>query len=374
MTIKTKNTKIAIVILALSLIIYFFLGKMKPEPDKNIIDIKPPIVSSMILKKEEVKITVDSQGMVMPLIETILSAEVSGTIIEVSSKFLVGGVFKKGDVLMRIDPTTYDAALDQAIALKDQRQNEYEDAAKIRKQGYLSESDYLSAVTALASAKSGLIIAQRNLDKTKIILPYDGMVRVKSSDLGQYVNTGKQLGVTFATNYAEIRLPLSDRDLIFANLPTSSDISGTKQFIGPRVDFIIDQSMPAMNRSGYIVRSEGVVDEKTRMTFAVARLEDPYNLEDKADVSVLPMGAFVTAKIYPNQNYQFIKIPRSAIINNRQIILIDDLNRIYYQDIKLIRTDKYFGYVLNGIKDGQRISTTTLEDGINGMTVRIDQQ
>ena len=242
MTIKTKNTKIAIVILALSLIIYFFLGKMKPEPDKNIIDIKPPIVSSMILKKEEVKITVDSQGMVMPLIETILSAEVSGTIIEVSSKFLVGGVFKKGDVLMRIDPTTYDAALDQAIALKDQRQNEYEDAAKIRKQGYLSESDYLSAVTALASAKSGLIIAQRNLDKTKIILPYDGMVRVKSSDLGQYVNTGKQLGVTFATNYAEIRLPLSDRDLIFANLPTSSDISGTKQFIGPRVDFIIDQS------------------------------------------------------------------------------------------------------------------------------------
>ena len=370
MTIKTKNTKIAIVILALSLIIYFFLGKMKPEPDKNIIDIKPPIVSSMILKKEEVKITVDSQGMVMPLIETILSAEVSGTIIEVSSKFLVGGVFKKGDVLMRIDPTTYDAALDQAIALKDQRQNEYEDAAKIRKQGYLSESDYLSAVTALASAKSGLIIAQRNLDKTKIILPYDGMVRVKSSDLGQYVNTGKQLGVTFATNYAEIRLPLSDRDLIFANLPTSSDISGTKQFIGPRVDFIIDESMPAMNRSGYIVRSEGVVDEKTRMTFAVARLEDPYNLEDKADVSVLPMGAFVTAKIYPNQNYQFIKIPRSAIINNRQIILIDDLNRIYYQDIKLIRTDKYFGYVLNG----QRISITTLEDGINGMSVRIDQQ
>jgi len=129
-----------------------------------------------------------------------------------------------------------------------------------------------------------------------------------------------------------------------------------------------------MNRSGYIVRSEGVVDEKTRMTFAVARLEDPYNLEDKADVSVLPMGAFVTAKIYPNQNYQFIKIPRSAIINNRQIILIDDLNRIYYQDIKLIRTDKYFGYVLNGIEDGQRISITTLEDGINGMSVRIDQQ
>ena len=116
-----------------------------------------------------------------------------------------------------------------------------------------------------------------------------------------------------------------------------------------------------------------MVDEKTRMTYAVARIKDPYNLGGNPNINSLPMGSFVNAKIYTSQNYQFIKIPRSAIINNRQIILIDDQKRIHYQDIELIRTDKNFGYVRNGIKEGQRISTTSLEDGINGMSVRLTQ-
>ena len=374
MTTKKKNTRIAILILILSLVLYFFLGKLKPEPEKNDQESKPPIVSTLILKKEEVKISVDSQGMVAPLIETILSAEISGTIVEISPKFLVGGIFSKDEILMRIDATTYQVALDQALALKDQRQNEFEDATKIRKQGYLSESDYLSAVTALAVAESGFVVAQRNLDKTQIRLPYDGMVKVKSADLGQYVNIGKQLGITFATNYAEIRLPLSDRDLVFADLPTSSEISGEGQFIGPEVDLIIGQSVTQKIRSGFIVRSEGVVDEKTRMTFAVARLEDPYNLKNQANTPILPVGTFVSARIHPKKDYEFIKIPRSAIINNRQVVLIDDENKIYYQDIVLVRTDKEFGYVIDGISDGQMISTTNLKDGINGMSIRMDQQ
>ena len=52
----------------------------------------------------------------------------------------------------------------------------------------------------------------------------------------------------------------------------------------------------------------------------------------------------------------------------------DGENKIYYQDIELIRADRDFGYIIDGIEDGQRISTTNLKDGINGMLVRIDQQ
>jgi RND family efflux transporter MFP subunit len=373
MAIKIKNTKIAILILSLSLIIYFFLGKLKSEPEKNLIESKPPIVSSIILKKEEVQITIDSQGMVTPLIQTILSAEVSGTIVEISPKFVSGGFFRKGETLMVIDPSVYIVALKQAEALKDQRQNEFDDAVKIRKQGYLSESEYLSIVTALALAEAGLVNAQQNLDETKIQLPYDGMILEKSSDLGQSVSPGSRLGVTFAIDYAEVRLPISNSDLSFADLPTLSEISETGEAQGSRVVFEIKQSRQLQAREGYIVRSEGVVDEKTRMTYAVARIKDPYNLGGNPNINSLPMGSFVNAKIYTSQNYQFIKIPRSAIINNRQIILIDDQKRIHYQDIELIRTDKNFGYVRNGIKEGQRISTTSLEDGINGMSVRLTQ-
>ena len=68
--------------LVASLAISYVLGQMKPTPDKNITERKSPIVSSITLKKENIKISIDSQGMVAPLIETILSAEVSGTIVK----------------------------------------------------------------------------------------------------------------------------------------------------------------------------------------------------------------------------------------------------------------------------------------------------
>ena len=373
MEVRKKNTKLIILILLASIAVSFVLGKLKPEPDKITSVRKPPMVTSLVLRKEEVQMSIESQGMVTPLIETNLSAEVSGTIVEISSQFLAGGVFKKGETLMRIDPTNYIVALEQAKALNNQRQNEYEDAEKIRKQGYLSESEYLSIVTALAASKAELVKAQRNLDKTKIQLPYDGMVRSKSADLGQYVNLGTKLGITFATDFAEIRLPLSNLDLVYADLPTSKDVSSAVQVNGPKVELITDQSSSSLIREGYIVRSEGVVDEKTRMTYAVARIDDPYNLDNTEDRLPLPMGTFVSAKIFPDENYNSIRIPRSAIINNRQVIVIDDSNRIFYRDIELMRADQNFGYVTSGVSDGERISMTPIEDGINGMLVRLEQ-
>tara|TARA_Y100000768_G_scaffold164452_1_gene123065 strand:+ start:1184 stop:2296 length:1113 start_codon:yes stop_codon:yes gene_type:complete len=368
---KKKNTKKIAILLLASITISYLMSTAKKEPEKNISSAKPPIVSALYLKKEDVQIPVVSQGMVLPLTETMLSAEISGEIIEISPKFVAGGIFKKGETLIKIDPKIYEVAYKQAKALKDQRQNEYEDSVKIRKQGYLSESEYLAAVSSLAAAEAQLVKAENDLDNTNIRLPYDGMVREKSADLGQYVNIGNKLGVTFSTEFAEVRLPLSDRDAPFAGLPSSNSLTDPSVEKSTSVNFRIDLN-PSKTRSGYIERSEGVVDEKTRMIFAVARLEDPYNLKNDEDTLALPMGAFVSAEILSNESYNFVRIPRSAIINNRQVILIDSENKIQYKDIDLVRTDESFGYIKDDFFDGQRISLTPIEDGVNGMIVRVE--
>ena len=368
---KRKNTKKIAILLLSSIAISYLMSTAKKEPEKNISSSKPPIVSALYLKREDVQIPIVSQGMVAPLTETALSAEISGEIIEISPKFVVGGIFKKGETLIKIDPKIYEVAYKQAKALKDQRQNEYEDSVKIRKQGYLSESEYLAAVSALAAAEAQLVKAENDLDNTNIRLPYDGMVREKSADLGQYVNIGNKLGVTFSTDFAEVRLPLSDRDAPFAGLPSSNSLTDPSSEKSTTVNFRIDMN-PSKTRPGYIERSEGVVDEKTRMIFAVARLEDPYNLRNDEDTLALPMGSFVSAEILSNESYNFVKIPRSAIINNRQVILIDSENKIQYKDIDLIRADEDYGYISDEFFDGKRISITPIEDGINGMIVRVE--
>jgi multidrug efflux pump subunit AcrA (membrane-fusion protein) len=200
---KAKRAFLITGIIAAAVGIAVGLGQLKPPPETKDIPDVAPLVEVLPLVEAPVSFSIASQGTVRPRTETILSAEVSGSIVSISQKFIAGGVFAQGEELMRIDPTNYTVAVDQAEATLEQRQIEYDGALKLRTQGYRAESEYASAAAALATAKADLVKAERNLERTHITLPYDGMVRVKEADLGQYVNPGTRLGVTFATDYAE---------------------------------------------------------------------------------------------------------------------------------------------------------------------------
>ena len=73
-----------------------------------------------------------------------------------------GGVFDAGEVLLRIDPTNYGVAVEQAEALVKQRQIEYDGASKLREQGYRAEAELASAAAALATANADLVRARRD--------------------------------------------------------------------------------------------------------------------------------------------------------------------------------------------------------------------
>ena len=349
------------------------LGNMKPPPEKKDAATVDILIEVMELATETVDLTVESQGTVRPRTETILSTEVSGAIVSISPKFIAGGVFEKGEVLMRIDPTNYRVAVDQAEALLKHRQIEFDGAEKLRSQGYRAESEYASAAAALASARADLVRSERNLERTHITLPYEGMVRSKDADLGQFVTIGTRLGVTFATDYAEIRLPLTDRDLAFVNLPSAAAISATGDVDGPKVSLSSEQRGEVTHWEGRIVRSEGVVDEKTRVTYAVAQVKDPYRLH-AGDVvgTALPIGTFVSATIEGKTVQDVVRIPRSVMRGNGQVVVVGSDNLLEIRSVDLLRADGEYAYIQSGVSPGERISITGIENPINGMKVRTE--
>lgn len=350
------------------------LTQLKPKPETRDFGPAEPLVQVMKLESTEARFQIASQGTVRPRTETVLSAEVSGSIVSISPKFIAGGVFARDEELLRIDPTNYAVAVDQAKAALTQRQIEYDGALKLRSQGYRAESEYASAAAALAQAKADLVKAERNLERTRISLPYDGIVRVKEADLGQYVNPGTRLGVTFATDYAEVRLPLTDQDLAFIDLPDASDISASGAAEGPRVKLSAVQRGKHENWQARIVRTEGVVDEKTRVTYAVAQIADPYKLAGNArGETPLPMGTFVSASIDGSTIANVIRVPRAALRGNNQLMFVDAKNRIRMQSVEIVRADAEYAYIHDGNLVSDRISITTLESPINGMKVRTDE-
>jgi len=280
-------------------------------------------------------------------------------------------VFERNETLLRIDPTNYDVAVRQAEALVKQRQIEHDGAKQLRSQGYRAEAEYASAAAALATAEAELVRARRNLERTYIRLPYEGMVRSKEVDLGQFVSMGTRLGVTFATDYAEVRLPLTDSDLGFIDLPAAHDMTGSKPVAGPAVELSAIQKGRLATWPATIVRSEGVVDEKSRVTYVVARVEDPYALHH--DAAELPFGTFVQAKIAGRTAEDVIRVPRGIVRGSNQLVFVDADDTIRVRFVEIARSDSDYIYIESGAEPGERVVLTTLESPINGMRVRTQE-
>ena len=357
-------------ILLAAVMISVAMVRMKPPPPKKEVVNLDPLVEVLVLENMTANFEVTSQGTVRPRTETVLSAEVSGTITSISPKFIAGGLFNADEVLLRIDPTNYKVAVDQAEALVKQRQIEYDGASKLREQGYRAEAELASAAAALASAKAELVRARRNLERTFIRLPYEGIVRSKEADLGQFVNPGTRLGVVFATDYAEVRLPLTDLDLAFVDLPSATEIaqSGGSES-GPEVMLTATQKGRPRSWLARIVRTEGVVDESSRVTYAVARIDDPYAL--RSDNVPLPVGTFVSATIAGSQAENVIRVPRSVVRGSDELVFVDDENTLRIRKVNIVRGDANFVYLGGGAEVGERVVVTSLETPVNGMAVRV---
>lgn len=348
------------------------LSTLKPPPRTEAPDDRELLVDVQTLNSGTYSFVVESQGTVRPLTETILSAEVSGSIVHVSPKFVAGGVFAAGEELMRIDPTNYVGAVNQAEALLKQRQIEFDGAKTLRTQGYRAEAEFAAAEAALATANADIIRARRDLDRTRIRLPYEGMVRSRSANVGQYVNPGKDLGVVFATDFAEVRLPLTDQDLAFVELPDSAEttLSGSST-TGPTVTLTAVQRGQTASWVAKIVRSEGVVDERARVTYAVVRIADPYQLHGTSkDGNPLPMGTFVKAQIDGATVESAVRIPRHVLRRRNEVVFVDEDNRLRIEAVQVIRTDSNYAYIAGDELAGKRISVTAIESPVNGALVR----
>ena len=378
MKVKVKRRIFIVVIIGISVASMSALKNMRPEPKK-----KPKIETTMLvetidLKSSNVTFEIQSQGTVKPRTETVLSAEVSGRIISISDKFIAGAIFQKNEVLMQIDPTNYQVAVDQADALLKQREIEFNGAKSLRNKGYRAEAELAVAKSALTAAKAALVIANKNLDRTHIRLPYDGLVKSKNSDVGQFVNLGTHLGTTFAINSAEIRLALTDQELAFLDLPEAGDIVEKGSFNGSNVKLSAIRKGQYQTWNAHIVRTEGVVDEKSRVTYAVARIDDPYRLSlnsaDRINDNALPIGTFVKAAISGRSFLNVIKVPRSSIRGKNELMFIDTDNRLRIKTVDILRSDSDFAYIQEGALSGDRITITAIESPIDGMKVRTSEE
>jgi multidrug efflux pump subunit AcrA (membrane-fusion protein) len=73
-----------------------------------------PEVETITARQGDLVVEIPAQGVIEPVTVTRASAEVEGVVIAVSPDFEAGAAFKKGEVLLEIDPSDYESAVAQA--------------------------------------------------------------------------------------------------------------------------------------------------------------------------------------------------------------------------------------------------------------------
>lgn len=390
--IRGNRVVLPILILAAGIIVAWTLMINSPKAQRKAVVSQPPLVQVEQVISQDVRIPVFSQGTVRPSISTNLSAEVTGRIIETSPQFANGSFFKKGDVLLRINPSDYELAITKAEALVasakqqlakaeaeyKQKLEEYKGIEPGKITDYaLRKPQYEEAKANLKAATADLDLAKVQLQRCVIKAPFDGRVVDKKADLGQYVTPGMMLAQVYATDAAEVRLPLSQAQINLLDLPSGIDatVNHSRQQERVKVELTGLSDGKSYTWQSHIVRKEAVIDERNRLQYVVAKVNDPYSLKS-ADKKVpeLTTGLFVEAQIEGRLMENIFVLPRQAIHNNNTVWLIDNDQRLIIKTVELIHRGEDKVYIRSGLNSGDNIIVSPLDAVIDGMQLRMAQK
>ena len=364
-------------ILILFIVAAQVLISTKEAPEQKADEAPIPIVDIMEVQQQTVSLNLPSYGVVNPKYKTQLVTEVQGRMLNISNKFVAGGVVKKGEELAVIEPSDYEADLMQAQASLAQAKAALEEeqakgeVAKNDWKGYdggippelgLRLPQLKQEQANVKFQQAALARAERNLERTIIRAPFDGIIKARNVDLGQYVTLGTNLGELYDTRIAEIRLPLSNNDLAYLESVDNPDTE---------VTLSADLAGKVVTWTGKIIRSEGVIDAENRMVYLVAEVKDPYLRSAKVEGQLpLKYGSFVTAIIKGRTVDGIVKLPRH-LVRHGKVTLITDASSVEVREVNIVRTDLENVYIKDSLASGERISMTNLSNPEDGQLVKI---
>lgn len=336
----------------------------------------PLTVRVRTIETESIELKVHSQGSVVPSTVSQLIPEVSGRVTWTSPNLVAGGYFEAGQELARIDDLDYrnaqdraNAALKRATAEVEHAKYEYGRLRSLAERKLVSRSAlenglraYRVTQAAFEDAQANSEQAQENVKRTVLRAPFTGLVRAENIDIGQFASRGQPIATLYANDVVEVRLPIADRQLAFLNLPPLRN-GNFPEDMQPTVKLSADYGGQTREWFGKIVRAEAEIDTSSRMVQLVARVE---SAEDSQDLSV---GLFVTAEIAGLAVENIVRLPRSAIRNDNQVLVVDTENRLRFRDIQPLRLYKDNVLINAGLIPGERVCVSTVQTAIEGMAV-----
>ncbi|WP_045835678.1 efflux RND transporter periplasmic adaptor subunit [Hyphomicrobium sp. 99] len=330
----------------------------------------PVAVIAKNTDRADVPIYLEGVGSVKALNTATVRAQVDGRLLSVN--FNEGQDVKKGDVLAKIDPVTYQAQLDQAIAKKALDEallaNTKKDLERFQKVGTLAISQQqIDTQLALVKQQEAQIKsdaasienATAILGYTTIVAPFDGRTGIRLVDEGNLVHSGDAGGIVVMTQVQPISVLFT---LPQQQLPMLTKSSAE----GKLTAYALSTDGQTELDTGTLKVIDNQVDQQT----GTIRLKADFPNEKRQ----LWPGQFVNVRLLVDTLKGVIVAPTEAVQrgpDGTYVYVVGADNTAEMRPVKISRQDEKFAVIADGLTEGEKVVTSGFGRLKDGATVSV---
>lgn len=379
---------VAFGLLAGGVFAFMALAALRQPPQSQAPEDRFPLVETVAADRFDGPVTVEGTGFVRPRLEVTLAARVAGAVIELGPNLDPGAPVAEGDLLVRLDPRPFMAALEQAEADRKAAEadlsfalQQIERTRSLKNQGFaaaerldelISQRDRSRAEIARQDA----LIRSRSLDLefTEIRAPFKGRVVSKAVSPGAVVQVGMELGRLYATDEFEISLPLDTREA--ALIPELWGKNGDGTSVATAT-VTVRYGDGRYVWDGVVARAEAEIDARSRTLGVIVKVPNPDQpgrpLDDTRDLPPhlrpgMVAHITITGTALPGQ----IRMPRDALRIGARIWIVDGENRLRIRPVRIISsTGEIVTISAPDVPPGTPIIISPLVGAVDGLPVRV---
>ncbi len=343
-------------------------------------DMPPPAVTVITVEAQDVDLTTTLPGRVVASAEAEVRPQVAGIITE--RLFDEGGRVEEGDILYKIDPATYNAAVAQAKAAVAQAEaqvkatrREAERLETLSKRNVVSEqaldtavADRDGAVASLQAAEAQLQSAEIELDRTMIRARLSGEIGRSMVSPGALVTASQQAPLATVRNIDPVYVDVTQSAAEILDFRRGNRDARTRYGAQEVKLTLADGTI--FEQSGQLTAAEPVVDPLTGVVVLRITFANP-------DQLLLP-GMYVQAEMPSGQAKDAFLVPQEGVSRNRRgqpTALVVGPDGTVEQRVLTVQQDMDLNWIVTeGLQSGDRIIVDGLQKASPGAKVTPEER
>lgn len=374
------NVAACLVVLAASAAAIAVINRSEPTAEQiNATRKSSALVETVTVRRGTYSPRLDVLGTVEPAQNIVLSPRVSGQVLEISPSFVPGGMVRKDDLLLRIDPADFENALwirqselkqtQASLEIEEGRQSLAKEELALLEETIeatnralvLREPQFASIQAQVSAAQAAVERAKLDLERSRVVAPFDAQILSRSVNVGSQVSPGDELGQLVGIEAYWILAAIPVRSLRWVQFP-DAESQGSAVTLRNR-----DAWGPAAERQAHVTRMIGTLDEQTRLARVLITVPDP--LGQKLDVPPLILDTLIEVQIEGRPIEDVIRLSREYVHDGDTVWVMKN-EMLEIRETNIVFRDAEFAYIRGGLASGEEVVTTTLATVADGVGLR----